>query len=258
MKQIIFILLSAFILSGCNQKGKASGDSGEDSKLTFLTKDYKLSSTIGKGDETTVTASIVTAEGESEAAKKINNKVFDTVKLIVGQEGDASTGYDVLFTGFITTYEGFVNENPDYPGAWEADITSTVEYNTPEILNIKIESYTMTGGAHGNPNTTSLLFDSKNGKGLTMTDIVNDTIAISEIAEKKFREKNNITTDKSLNSAGYMFSGDKFVLPQNIFVTKEGLVLFYNVYEIAAYVNGTTELLLPYDEIKNYLSVKLQ
>lgn len=54
-----------------------------------------------------------------------------------------------------------------------------------------------------------------------------------------------------------MLEDDKFILPANIFVTKDGLLLFYNVYEIAPYSDGTKELLLTYDELKGYISPDL-
>lgn len=50
-----------------------------------------------------------------------------------------------------------------------------------------------------------------------------------------------------------MFEGDQFQLPLNIFYTDKGLLLYYNRYEIAAYADGPKELLIPYEELKNFL-----
>jgi hypothetical protein len=50
-----------------------------------------------------------------------------------------------------------------------------------------------------------------------------------------------------------MFKNDKFHLPQNIFYTEEGLLLYYNSYEAASYADGPKEILFSYDEVSKYL-----
>lgn len=246
--------MSVAVISCNNPKSHVEnkGDGGQ--KLSFTSAGYNEQTISGNGQQTKVTATIPRAEGNGIAAKNINDKVFNAVRLIVGQENDSSKNYDELFKGFIRNYESFVSENKDYKLPWEADIKGSVEYETPSIINIKLVSYTMTGGNHGNPYTTSLLFNPADGKELAVSGIIKDMDAVTLLAEKKFREKYNIPADKPLNSAGYMFENDKFTLPANIFVTRDGLLLFYNVYEIAPYAEGTREVLLPAGEIKNYVT----
>ena len=53
-----------------------------------------------------------------------------------------------------------------------------------------------------------------------------------------------------------MFEDDTFHLPQNIFYTDKGLLLFYNPYEVASYAEGTKELLLTYKEVNDYLLIR--
>jgi hypothetical protein len=256
MKILIYLLLLSVIAVSCNKSNNRT-DKAKEQTLSFVSVDYKEQTAINEKTETKVATTIPIAKGDSVTAKNINDKVFNTVRLIVGQENDNSANYDELFKRFIQNYESFVSENTDYKIGWEADVRGTVEYETPHIINIKLVSYTMTGGNHGNPYTTSLLFNPYNGKELTIADLIKDKDSITMLAEKKFREKFNIPAGKSLNSAGYMYNNDIFILPANIFVTKDGLLLFYNVYEIAAYAEGTRELLLPYDEVKNYVSENL-
>ena len=72
-------------------------------------------------------------------------------------------------------------------------------------------------------------------------------------AEKKFRAKYKIPANKSINATGLMFENEKFNLPENIFYTDDGLLLYYNSYEAASYADGPKELLLPYKEVNDYL-----
>ncbi|MFV8388928.1 RsiV family protein [Flavobacterium sp. LB1P71] len=62
--------------------------------------------------------------------------------------------------------------------------------------------------------------------------------------------------NKSINATGLMFEDEKFYLPQNIFYTDKGLLLYYNSYEAASYADGPKELLLSYKEVNEYLAVK--
>jgi len=244
------MLLLLVAVTACNNNNKSTGNASDDAQLSFITQEYKLKSELVNGVETTLTADIPVAEGDSTITKNINAVIFKTTKSIVGQEGDTSNNYNELFSGFIRNYDKFVAETPDYIIGWEATIKGTVEYETQEIINIRLDSYIITGGAHGNSNMTSLFFDPKSGKELSIQDIVKDTMALTNIAEKKFREKFDIPADKSINSTGLMFVDDKFTLPQNIFVTKDGLLLYYNPYEIAAYAEGAKELLIQYSDIE--------
>ena len=53
-----------------------------------------------------------------------------------------------------------------------------------------------------------------------------------------------------------MFEDEKFQLPQNIFFTDKGLLLYYNSYEIASYADGPKELLFSYKEVNDYLLIQ--
>ena len=255
MQKIIYFLFLAILAVACSNSKKQTGIPTD---LSFSKTEYKEESSISEKESTRLTAIIPIANGENSIAKSINDSVFKTVKLIIAQEGDNSTNYDDLFKGFIKNYEAFVSDNSDYKLGWEADINGLVEYYNNDIVNIKLVSYTMTGGAHGNPNTTSLIFSAKDGKELVISDVVKDLEKLSQLAEIKFRAKYNLPSNQAINSTGFMFPDDKFILPQNIFITKDGLLLFYNVYEIAAYADGTKELLIPYNEIKDNLLVDIK
>ena len=53
-----------------------------------------------------------------------------------------------------------------------------------------------------------------------------------------------------------MFLDDVFVLPQNIFFKENGILLYYNAYEAAAYAEQQKEVLIPYSEADAFLKMK--
>ena len=123
-------------------------------------------------------------------------------------------------------------------------------------MNIEINHYTFTGGAHGYQGLRSLLFDPNTGKSISNQQLFKNPNAFKAMAEKKFRAKYKIPENKSINSTGLMFEDEKFILPQNIFYTDKGLLLYYNSYEVASYADGPKELFLPYTEVNDYLLLK--
>lgn len=257
MKKIVYSLLLVVLVSACSNNKKSSAGAEDESMVSFFIKDFSKKSELANFPESELTANIPLAKADEAIAKKINDAIFESVKSVIGEEGDTCSVYETLFSKFISDYETFVKQYPDFPRGWEATIKGSVERNTSKIINVKLESYVMTGGAHGNTNIYSLLFDPKTGEELSLKKLVKDTTSLARIAEEKFRVKYNIPNDKPINSTGLMFPGDKFVLPQNIFVKEDTLLLLYNRYEIAAYVQGTKEIALPYDEVKKYLAIDI-
>ena len=52
------------------------------------------------------------------------------------------------------------------------------------------------------------------------------------------------------------FFGDPFHLPANIGINDEGILMLYNVYEIASYAQGITEFTIPFEDVERFLKVQ--
>lgn len=201
---------------------------------------------------------IPVANGVPIVADSINKKVFSVLKQIIyfGEKPYTSKDYNGLLKSFIDSYEQLQKEFPKDKFGWEGDIKGSVTYQSENILNIQIDHYTYTGGAHGYHGLRSLLFNTETGKSISVNQLFKDRDLFKAFAEKKFREKYKIPANKEINSSGLMFENEKFQLPQNIFFTDSGILLYYNSYEIASYADGAREMLLPYNEVNDFLKVK--
>ena len=200
-----------------------------------------------------ITVKIPVAKDVPVVADSINKKVFSVLKEIIyfGEKPYTSTDYNGLLASFIDSYEKLQKEFPERYFGWEAKIEGSVKYQSDSILNIEIKHYTFTGGAHGYQGLRSLLFDPETGKSIPNNQLFKDKNAFKAFAEKKFRAKYKIPENKSINATGLMFEDEKFYLPQNIFYTDKGLLLYYNSYEAASYADGPKELLLSYKEVND-------
>ncbi|HJS00795.1 MAG TPA: DUF4163 domain-containing protein [Flavobacterium sp.] len=201
---------------------------------------------------------IPVAKNAGTISDSINNNVFTTVKSIVdfGDKPNNSKNYNELAQSFIQNYEKIKRDFPRDHFGWEAKIEGEVKYTSENIINITINHYTFTGGAHGYAGLRSLIFDPKTGKKIPNEKLFKNWNLFKVFAETKFRQKYKIPKDQPINSTGMFFENDVFQAAQNIFFTKEGIVLHYNPYEIAAYVDGSRALLIKYEEANDYLITK--
>ena len=247
MKHFIIYTLLLFSAAQCSNE------------LVFEEESFQKKTTMPcKENCPSISVKIPVANAVPVVADSINKKVFSVMKEIIyfGEKPYTATDYNGLLASFIDSYEKLQKEFPNDKFGWEADIEGTVKYQSDAVLNIEIKHYTYTGGAHGYQGLRSLLFDPNTGKTISNEELFHNKLDFKAFAEKKFRAKYKIPANKSINATGLMFEKEKFQLPQNIFYTDKGLLLYYNSYEAASYADGPKELLLPYTEVNDYLAVK--
>jgi len=262
MRYFYTFLLSIIIL-GC-QKDKDDKNTvnqkSKDTALAFSTAHYNKQSKLPCKDTCTYAdIEVPLAQNTPVVADSINNKIFNTVRSIVyfGEKPSNAKTYKGVVDSFVSSYEEMVRDFPDEGlVSWEAKIKGTIQYRSKDLLNIKINNYMFTGGAHGYEGDRSLIFDLKTGKSLAPEQLFTDVKSFTALAENKFREKHKIPLNKGINSTGLMFEGEKFRLPQNIFFTDKGILLHYNAYEAASYADGAKDLLIPYNVANDYLKIK--
>ena len=246
MKNLPAIFLLLLLSVGCTKK------------LVFEDKTYLKKTTIPCPEQCPQIKMVIPIASKGQAADSINSKVFATISEIIdfGEKPSKAKTYDELLSSFIGAYEKMQREAPDEVFGFEGDVAGRVVFQSERVLNIEIKHYTFTGGAHGYSGFRSLLFDPATGKSIAIASLFNDPTAFKKFAEQQFREKFDVPAGTPINSKGLMFENEKFQLPQNIFFTTQGIVLYYNAYEIASYAEGAKELLLPYEKVDRFLKIK--
>lgn len=154
---------------------------------------------------------------------------------------------------FFSDYESVQSEPLDYRIGWELNNTISIIFNNHSIVSFQSEFYHFTGGAHGMSGTYFTNFNSQDGKKLTLLDLLNPDYEkeLNSIAERIFRKNNGLTPDANLEEAGFWFEEGKFLLNENFGIKNDGLVFYFNSYEIAPYAMGPAEIVISYSEIKN-------
>jgi hypothetical protein len=121
------------------------------------------------------------------------------------------------------------------------------------VITISIDSYTFTGGAHGNSVITLLNFDPETGNSYAQDDIFKKSNEFTELVKRHFKKESEA---KKTNNQDVYFYGEDFRLPENIGFNEEGVIFLYNTYEMSSYAGGITEFTIPYAEIYKFLNIK--
>ncbi len=133
---------------------------------------------------------------------------------------------------------------------WFYTCSASLIRNSPGFAVLKIESSSYTGGAHPGSFIFYYNFDST-GKNLSWDDIIEpgkkDTLI--KLNETLLRADKNIPAGQSWNDAGFLLPNDTLPLPAFFAVTKEGLLITYNQYEVAPYAMGTISYTIPFNKL---------
>lgn len=126
-------------------------------------------------------------------------------------------------------------------------------YNDNHILTYYLLNYAFTGGAHGLETQDYTVVNIKTGKPLALTDIFQPGFEtqLTLLLTRKLKEIAGIKQNEKLSENGFFV--DDVVPNDNFYITTCGVGFVYNHYEIAPYVNGPTDILLPFEELKMIL-----
>ncbi|WP_350289734.1 DUF3298 and DUF4163 domain-containing protein [uncultured Croceitalea sp.] len=246
MKNVLPTLFLSILLLCCES----------ESKLTFEIAQLENTSCSNCPE---INISIPRALGETRIAEKINTTINE--ELIYTLKFEDSINVDSVkgaMESFTQSYQGFKKEFDEETISWEAKANGEVSFESSFLLSITLNTYTFTGGAHGYAATTFLNFDKGKNLELEPYQLFKDLEGFIALAEIKFREAQEIPKTSNINATGFMFSGDRFHLPENLGFTEKGIQLIYNQYEIASYADGPIELLLPFEEVNQFLKKEYQ
>lgn len=123
-----------------------------------------------------------------------------------------------------------------------------VTYNRDCILSIYFDRYEYTGGAHG---TTVRFSDSWNigcSRPLTLMDLFPPDTNIREYYISAIIEqiRHEVQNEPMLYFEDYENLVNQYFRPSSFYLTGDGVVIYFQQYEIAPYASGIPEFLIPF------------
>ena len=178
------------------------------------------------------------------------NTGINTFLLTQYTKGTSSSSFKDLCAYFIKQHDSIYVDTFESTRNWVSEKSINVKFQHYPFISLSTTWYEFTGGAHGNHGTIFTNYNCETQSGITIQDIFDakQHLELTKIAEQIFRKNEGLKeTDDYSN---YFFDNGKFILPDNFSIRKNGLLFQYGIYEIKPYVDGTTDLFVPFDDIK--------
>lgn len=131
---------------------------------------------------------------------------------------------------------------------FEAYTEYKVHLLNPKVLSLTIDMYQYTGGAHGMTFRKAYNYNLKTGKQLAYQDIFKECVDYKSIIVNHIIEQIKKNPQDYFDDAAGTVKG--FTDEQPFYMTKEGIVVYYGLYEIAPYAGGIKEFLIPVSAFK--------
>ncbi len=188
--------------------------------------------------------------GVDSVAAYVNREMFASL-----EDAERTLSFDSIASDLTRQYTDLREEFSDYHLPWTLERLCTVLMDTGGVVSIRFEESSFLGGAHGLRIVRLASFDASSGRRLTYADLfqAGSDSAFARIAEREFRAVRGIPDSQSLSDAGFWIEEGKLEPPLNAAVGIEELILYYNVYEIAPYVLGPTEVHIPLVSLKSII-----
>lgn len=248
MSRIIVFFFASLLLAGCTQ-----------SRLDKTVKMKSFISESAKGceyDSTNCSRFTVNYPEFPGLEQLVQDRIQQKFVLLVrGDADDPRDNFELLGEGFQKDYADFKKEFPDGGGSWQRNIDISLLLFGDSLLSLQYTEESYTGGAHGNNLVAFINLDPKTGELVKLDRLLKPGYeeTLRTVGEEIFRQNRELADTASYENSGFQFTNDKFALNDNYGFSREGISFYFNSYEVAPYVMGPTEVMIPYDRIRDWL-----
>lgn len=154
-----------------------------------------------------------------------------------------------LYPMAVEEYENSMANNfPVRP--FEALVTYKVTYNQDCAVSLYFDQYLYTGGAHGNTVRYSDTWNLQSARSINIDEMFKNSINykayIIMIINNQIAEQ--IKNGENIYFDDYKKNVVKYLNLNSFYLTPQGVVLYFQQYEIAPYSSGIPEFTIPYVE----------
>lgn len=170
------------------------------------------------------------------------------------------TEYSLLNREIKTYIDSILKEFMEYGEApIQPDFPYTLDsyyekYSSGNYLSYVFFTSQYTGGAHPNNTIHTITYDKKENKIITISDLVNKNHNLLEFLSeesrqilKKYPSFQTPYFIEDMLLEGTSANEENF---RNFAFSKEGLILFFEQYQVALYSDGSFRVVIPYNKIK--------
>lgn len=166
-------------------------------------------------------------------------------------EADLYRKYHVskLYQMAIDDYE-YATANNFPVRQYEVLTEYTITYNDNCVLSLYFDRYEYTGGAHGMTNRSADTWNLKTGRRMDLSEFFPDK---KDYRSEIIREINRQIENNIKENDTYYFDDVSNLVKENFnernfYIVPEGVVIFFQLYEITPYSSGIQTFLIPYQK----------
>ena len=275
IKTLAAILLCLTAISGCKSKKAIDTEAENDIKFDSITVDEKY---YLLGDTTnpycTLESNFIfpTEYKDIEILSKLNRYFMESffgidafsdrdTSLITPEQAMKAyvqkyiDDYKDLESDFLTDFEvsGEKPSQESWYAYYEAS-SNEILYNKCDLISFTVSVEYYTGGAHGGYGYNNHVLSLKTGEEVYETDIFIEDYqdSLANIIIYTLAGNNNLTNPEELENEGF-FNIDEIYPNGNFYLDEKGITYTFNVYEIAPFALGKTDIFLPYEKIRHLL-----
>ncbi|WP_052356670.1 DUF3298 and DUF4163 domain-containing protein [[Clostridium] dakarense] len=179
---------------------------------------------------------------------KINQTIYNDIIKYKNEIKKQSKEYEKEYINiFSKSKEDYVKYQ------YELIVDYKVTYNKNHIISIPIQKYEFTGGAHGMTYLDSYNYDLRDGKRLRLSDMFKKDVDYKKIVDTFIEESINKNKELYFQDEG-KFTGISD--SQQFYIEDDGVVVYFNLYDIAPYYVGIPKFKLTFDEFGECFNIK--
>ena len=99
------------------------------------------------------------------------------------------------------------------------------------------------------------MLERERGQRVALADLIKAGLmdSLQTLVEAAFRAQRGLSADAAFDAAGFQFPENSFTLPENMAFGADGLLFYYNYYEVAPRVFGPTKVVIPWERARGLL-----
>ena len=198
-----------------------------------------------------VTASCTTTflDIDSKKIMKVQDNI--NIELDLPIVNSIDKGVNGIFDTINSDINGFVNRITSdakkdlFHPSYIIKSSFEVPYNNNDLLSLVVSNYEFLGGAHGMSTLIPYNYDLKTGSRLILKDLFVEGFDYKTVCDNYIRSEIEKNKDMYFDHGDY-FKGVKE--NQDFYISKDGVTIFFQLYDIAPYAAGLRYFEVPMDK----------
>lgn len=242
----LFIVASALVVS--------CGKLKERPVVDFALKDFKVETKPGCNQGDSIPCAIFKVQYPVFLSldSNVRGSISDRVNYILnGSEGDTRS-LEQMGNDFVGDFEQFMKDMPDFGLGWYFNGYVEVMVASDTLISLRVDRESFTGGAHASYTTNFVNIDPKTGTAYLLDAMLRAGYEdeLNRLAVEDLQEQLGLNQNDSIDGPGF---DPNFKLNENYGFRKEGIVFYFNDYEVPSFAEGPTEVLIPYEKLQDWI-----